>query len=209
MRWNVSWFCGNICMDFLMTNNRQKTYELWFGHFRYEKLQEKEEAVLSHPSNDGAFHHLHISKIKLCGQLSFSSPSPSQVTISHIFLNFRVVLKFVFISFLQILPLFVAKWIVLGLDIFRSRAFMRKGSLGVTFFPSVLKFLLNYNCGASYDHLWCPNGPEGDWKWQEVDRKWARSGLEVSTCPSKRLSIPNTSLTSLTNLMQGIFKRRK
>ena len=85
----------------------------------------------------------------------------------------------------------------------------RKGSLGVTFFPCVYvclfvhKFweiardgwiwqgLVNYNCDASYDHLWCPNGPE-------VDQK----------CPSVRLSIPNTSLTSLTNLMRGIYKRR-
>ena len=69
-------------------------------------------------------------------------------------------------------------------------------------------FLVNYNCDALYDHLWCPNGPEVDWKWPEVDRKWAKSGLEVSICPSVRLSIPNTSLTSLTNLMRGIYKRR-
>ena len=41
----------------------------------------------------------------------------------------------------------------------------------------------------------------------QMDRKWARSGLEVSICPSARLSIPNTSLTSLTNLMPEIYKR--
>ena len=69
-------------------------------------------------------------------------------------------------------------------------------------------FLVNYNCDASYDHLWCPNGPEVNRKWTGSDRKWARSGLEVSICPSVRLSIPNTSLTSLTNLMRGIYKRR-
>ena len=87
------------------------------------------------------------------------------------------------------------------------------------FFPSVRMsvrpqilgnsfFLVNYNCDASYDHLWCPNGPEVNRKWTGSDRKWARSGLEVSICPSVRLSIPNTSLTSLTNLMRGIYKRR-
>ena len=49
----------------------------------------------------------------------------------------------------------------------------------------------------------------------QMDRKWTGSGLEVtgsglevSICPSVRLSIPNTSLTSLTNLMRGIYKRR-
>ena len=47
-----------------------------------------------------------------------------------------------------------------------------------------------------------------DRKWPEVDQKWARSGMEVSICPSVRLSIPNTYLTSLTNLMPGIYKRR-
>ena len=69
-------------------------------------------------------------------------------------------------------------------------------------------FLANYNCDASYEHLWCPKGPEVNQKWPEVERKWARSGLEVSICPSVRLFIPNTSLTSLTNLMRGIYKRR-
>ena len=69
-------------------------------------------------------------------------------------------------------------------------------------------FLVNYNCDASYEHLWCPNGPEVNRKWTGSDRKWARSGLEVSICPSVRLSIPNTSLTSLTNLMRGIYKHR-
>ena len=59
---------------------------------------------------------------------------------------------------------------------------MRKGSLGVTFFsvrmsvrPQILGnsfFLVNYNCDASYDHPWCPNGPE-------VNRKWTGSGPEV------------------------------
>ena len=34
------------------------------------------------------------------------------------------------------------------------------------------------------------------------------SGLEVSVCPSVRMSIPNTSLTSLTNLVRGIYKHR-
>ena len=67
-------------------------------------------------------------------------------------------------------------------------------------------FLVNYNCDASYDHLWCPNGPEVNRKWTGSDRRWARSGLEVSICPSVRLSIPNTSLTSLTNLMRGIYR---
>merc|ERR1712020_655360 len=85
--------------------------------------------------------------------------------------------------------------------------FMRKGSLGVTFFsvrPSVCPQILgNF---ASYDHLWYPNGPEVNRKWTGSDRKWARSGLEVSICLSICLSIPNTSLTSLTNLMQGIYK---
>ena len=69
---------------------------------------------------------------------------------------------------------------------------MRKGSLGVTFFfrpyvcmsvcPQILGnsfFMVNYNCDASYDHLWCPNGPEVNRKWPGSDRKWVRSGLEV------------------------------
>ena len=55
--------------------------------------------------------------------------------------------------------------------------------------------------GAQMDRKWTRSGPE-------VDRKWARSGLEVSICPSVCLSIPNTSLTSLTILMRGIYKRR-
>ena len=51
----------------------------------------------------------------------------------------------------------------------------------------------------------------------QMNRKWTRSGLEVTGCGpevrqkwtgSVRLSIPNTSLTSLTNLMRGIYKRR-
>ena len=62
---------------------------------------------------------------------------------------------------------------------------MRKGSLGVTFFsvrPQILGnsfFLVNYNCDASYDHLWCPNGPEVNRKWTGSGRKWTGSGLEV------------------------------
>ena len=55
--------------------------------------------------------------------------------------------------------------------------------------------------GAQMDRKWTGSGPEVDWK-------WTGSGLEVSICPSVRLSIPNTSLTSLTNLMRGIYKRR-
>ena len=59
---------------------------------------------------------------------------------------------------------------------------MRKGSLGVTFFPSVRMhvrmsanfgkfiFLVNYNCDASYDHLWCSS----------IDCKWPGSGPEVT-----------------------------
>ena len=116
-------------------------------------------------------------------------------------------------------------------NFFRSQAFMWKGSLEVTFFPSVhpstnftkFIFLVNYNCDASYDHLWCPNGPEVNQKWTGSDRKWtgsaihpsfhpsvilsvcpSRSGLEVSVCPS----VPNISLTSLTNLMRGNYKHR-
>ena len=42
----------------------------------------------------------------------------------------------------------------------------------------------------------------------QMDRKWTGCGLDVSICPSVRLSIPNTSLISLTNLMRGIYKRR-
>ena len=37
---------------------------------------------------------------------------------------------------------------------------------------------------------WTGSEPEVDWKWPEVDQKWAKSGLEVSICPSLRLSIP-------------------
>lgn len=40
------------------------------------------------------------------------------------------------------------------------------------------------SCDASYDHLFCPNGPEVNRKWTGNDRKWARSVLEVSICPS-------------------------
>ena len=53
-------------------------------------------------------------------------------------------------------------------------------------------FLVNYNCDASYDHLWCPNGPE-------VNQKWVGSGPEVDwkcpsvcpyVCPSQTLPLP-------------------
>ena len=36
-------------------------------------------------------------------------------------------------------------------------------------------FLVNYNCDASYEHLWCPNGPEVNRKWTGSDRKWIGS----------------------------------
>ena len=48
-------------------------------------------------------------------------------------------------------------------------------------------FLVNYNCDASYEHLWCPNGPEVNRKWTGSDRKWSGSGPEVDwKCPSVR-----------------------
>ena len=69
---------------------------------------------------------------------------------------------------------------------------MHKGSLGVTFFPVCMYvrpyvrkfweihfFLVNYNCDATYEHLWCPNGPEVNRKWPGSDRKWTGSGSEV------------------------------
>ena len=40
-------------------------------------------------------------------------------------------------------------------------------------------FLVNYNCDASYDHLWCPNGQEVNLKRTGSDRKWTGSGPEV------------------------------
>ena len=54
----------------------------------------------------------------------------------------------------------------------------------------------------------------------QMDRKWTGSGPEVSSnlpsvrpevdrkCPSVCLSVPNTSLTSLMNIMRGNYKRR-
>ena len=48
-------------------------------------------------------------------------------------------------------------------------------------------------------------GAQMDRKWAGSDWKWAISGPEVDW---KCLSIPNTYLTSLTNLMRGIYKRR-
>ena len=109
--------------------------------------------------------------------------------------------------------------VILGICIWyfpflRSWTFMRKRSSEVTFFPFIHPFVLrtsfflvNYNCDVSYDLLWCPNGLEVDRKW---NRPWTRSA-HPSVCPSVRKwtgsvcpSIPNTSLTSLTNLMRGI-----
>ena len=51
--------------------------------------------------------------------------------------------------------------------------------------------------GAQMDHKWTGSGLEV-----------TGSGLEVSICLSICLSVPNTSLTSLTNLMRGNYKRR-
>ena len=66
-------------------------------------------------------------------------------------------------------------------------------------------------------------GPQLDQKWTgsgaEMDRKWTGSGVHPSVRPSFYLSVrpevdwkcpsvPNTSLTSLTNLMRGNYKRR-
>ena len=84
------------------------------------------------------------------------------------------------------------------MPLFRSRAFMRKGSLGVTFFPSVcpsvrkfweFHFLVNYNCDASYDHPWWPNGPE-------VNRKWARSFMKKCPQHTRILDHPCPSQSS-------------
>ena len=79
---------------------------------------------------------------------------------------------------------------------------MHKGSLGVIFFRLYVRPY------GQMDRKWTGSGLEVTGSGPEVDRKCARSGLEVSICPSVSLSIPNTSLTSLTNLMQGIYKRR-
>ena len=89
------------------------------------------------------------------------------------------------------------------IHVFRSRA-TSQGSYTITFFVSCLSVCLcvtqnllcpsgvrPVSCDASYDHLWCPNGPEVNRKWTGSGRKWARSGLEVSICPSVCLSIPN------------------
>ena len=38
-------------------------------------------------------------------------------------------------------------------------------------------FLVNYNCDASYDHLWCPNGVEVTGNGPEVGQKWTGSVL--------------------------------
>ena len=61
----------------------------------------------------------------------------------------------------------LAKWI------FRSYFFLRPYVR-----PQILRksfFLLNYNCDASYDPLWYPNGPEVNRKWTGSDRKWTGS----------------------------------
>ena len=102
---------------------------------------------------------------------------------------------------------------------------MRKGSLGVTFFPSVCMyvrrfweihfFLVNYNCDALYDHLWCPNGPEVDWKWPEVGQKWTGSvhlSVPTSVHP-KTLPLPPWRTlcersTSAGRLRPAIFRKK-
>ena len=57
---------------------------------------------------------------------------------------------------------------------FRSLGYMRKGSLEVTFFPSVCMSVCEF-CEiqlwvTSYDYLWAGSGPE-------VDRKWTGIGM--------------------------------
>ena len=54
-------------------------------------------------------------------------------------------------------------------------------------------FLVNYNCDASYDHLWWPKGPEVDRKCHQTFRlsvqKWTGS-VRLSVCPSQTLPLP-------------------
>ena len=85
-----------------------------------------------------------------------------------------------------------------NLEFFRSRAFMRKGSLGVTFFfsMSVHPYVRKFWESPSVSVQCLSSGPEVDQKltgiWPEVDRKSVR-------CPSGGPEV---------DLMRGIYKRR-
>ena len=67
-------------------------------------------------------------------------------------------------------------------EFFRSRAFMRKESLGVTFFfrpyvcPTVRPYVCKFWESPSVSVQCLSSGPEVVWKWTgsgpEVDRKW-------------------------------------